>query len=64
MTKTEQFEQKQAAMSDKELIELCRNQVSKLAETGGKSHTMCIPPMITDTDMLFGELINRFKKTI
>lgn len=31
---TEQFEEKQAAMSDKELIELVLKQIHKLAETG------------------------------
>ena len=32
---TEQFEQKQAAMSNEELIELASKQVSDLAKTGG-----------------------------
>ena len=38
---TEQFEQKQAAMSNEELIELALKQVSELAKTGGRSHRMC-----------------------
>jgi hypothetical protein len=62
MTKTEQFEKKQAEMTDKELHELVRIELSKLCQTGGRSITMCVPPMITDTDMLIGELLNRFKK--
>jgi hypothetical protein len=57
----EQFEKKQAAISDKELIELAEKQVTELAKTGGRSHRMCVPPMITDTDMIFCELIKRFK---
>lgn len=61
---TEQFKQKQAAMSNDELIELASKQISELAKTGGRSHMMCVPPMITDTDMIFGELINRFKAVI
>lgn len=61
---TEQFKQKQAAMSNEELIELASKQVSELAETGGRSHRMSIPPMITDTDMIFCELIKRFKAVI
>jgi len=61
MTKTELFEQKQAAMTDKELHDLVRTELSKLCKTGGKSLTMCVPPMVTDTDMLISELLNRFK---
>lgn len=38
--------------------------VSELAHTGGKSHKMCVPPMITDTDMIFSELIRRFKLSL
>jgi hypothetical protein len=60
--KIEEFKEKQAAMSDSELIVLCKKEVSNLAKTYGKSHKMCIPPMITDTDMLLCELIDRFEK--
>lgn len=60
-TRTEQFEQKQAEMTDKELYDLVREELSKLCKTGGKSLTMSIPPMVTDTDMLISELLNRFK---
>lgn len=62
MTKTEIFEQKQSAMTDKELCELLDNELSKLCKTYGKSFTMSIPPMVTDTDMLIGEMLERFKK--
>lgn len=58
---TEQFEEKQSQMSNEELAELARKEVSKLCETGGKSIRMCVPPMVTDTDMLLCELIKRFK---
>lgn len=61
---TEQFEEKQAAMSDKELIELAEKQIHKLAKTGGESHKMCVPPIITDTDMLLCELVKRYKGAI
>jgi len=57
----EQLEERQAAMSDERLIELASNQVSELARTGGKSHTMHVPPMVEDTDLLLTELIRRFK---
>lgn len=58
---TEEFEEKQAQMSNEELAELARKEVSKLCETGCKSIRMCVPPMVTDTDMLLCELIKRFK---
>lgn len=61
ITSHEIFRQKQAEIPDKKLIELCTVELSKLCRTGGKSLTMCVPPMITDTDMLFAELIYRFK---
>lgn len=63
MTKDEQFRLKQSQMPDKELAELARKEVSKLCKTGGKSIRMCVPPMITDTDMVLCELIRRFKQT-
>jgi hypothetical protein len=58
---TEEFAQKQAAISDKELIELADHEICKLAKTG--SITMSVPPEVTDTDMLFSELIKRFENT-
>ena len=58
----EQFKQKQAEMTDKELHDLVRTELSKLCKTGGKSLTMCVPPIFTDTDMLISELLNRFKR--
>ena len=61
MSKTEMFEKERSEMSDKELIERAEKEVSELARTYGKSHRMCIPPMITDTDMILSEVIERFK---
>ncbi len=61
---TEEFEAKQAAMPDSQLIELAEKEVHKLCKTGGKSLTMCVPPMITDTDMILCELIKRYKSKI
>ena len=58
---TEEFETKQALMSDKELIKLANEEISKLCISGGRSIHMSVPPMVTDTDMLFCELIKRFK---
>jgi hypothetical protein len=59
---TEEFKQEQAKMTDSELIILVDKEISRLAETGGASHTMCVPPKTTDTDMLLSEMLNRFKK--
>jgi hypothetical protein len=56
-----EFEGRQSAMSDKELIELSREEVSKMCKSGGKSFRMCVPPMVTDTDMLLVELIRRYE---
>jgi hypothetical protein len=61
---TEEFAIKQAEMSNEELIKLADKQVSELAKTGGRSHKMSVPPQITDTDMIFCELIKRFEKLI
>lgn len=58
---TEQFDAKQEEMPDSELIALVEKQISELAKTGGRSFTMCVPPMVTDTDMLFCELVRRLK---
>ena len=60
---TEQFEAKQQSMSDNELIENVKKQISELAKTGGRSHQMCVPPQVTDTDMLLSELVRRFEKS-
>lgn len=62
MNSQESFEAKQAAMTNKDLIELVEKQISDLARSGGRSHRMCVPPMITDTDMLLSEMVKRFKK--
>ena len=59
--KIEQFEQKQSEMSDNELADLCQKQILELCKTGGKSLIMSVPPRVNDTDMLFCELIKRFK---
>lgn len=61
MTKDEEFALKQEKMSNLELSELVRKEISKLCQTGGKSLTLCVPPMVTDTDMLLCEMLRRFK---
>jgi hypothetical protein len=59
---TEKFEQKQAEMSNEELIRLANKEVIELAKTYGNSHKMSVPPSINDTDMLLSEVIRRFEK--
>lgn len=61
---TEEFAKQQEAMSNEELIKLADKQVSELAKTGGRSHKMSVPPQITDTDMIFCELLKRFERLI
>ena len=60
----EQFKEKQKAMSDEELIERANNHLDKLCKTYGKSFTMSIPVSIQDTDMIFLELIKRYKSKL
>ena len=60
----EKLKEKQRNMSNEDLISECRKQVSELARTGGRSHRMCVPPMITDTDMIFSELLDRFESAV
>lgn len=64
MTKDEQFKEEQQAMTNDELINLCKSEISKLCQTGGRSFTMRVPVNVKDTDMLFCELIRRYKTAI
>lgn len=64
MTKDEIFEQQQQSMSDAELINLCKEELSKLCKTGGRSFKMTVPVRVKDTDMLFSELIRRFERCL
>lgn len=56
----EQFEQKQASVSDEELIETIETKLFTLCQTG-KTITMSVPPKVNDFDMAVCELIKRFK---
>ena len=64
MKSIEQFKQKQRDMTDEDLIELVGDEISRLTQSDGKSYTMCVPPKITDTDMLLFEMLRRFKSLI
>ena len=48
------------AISDEELAEMARTELSKLCKTGGKSFSMTIPARYDDTDIIFYELLERF----
>jgi len=61
MKTADDFSKEQQQMPDSELIKLVKEQISNLAKTGGRSHTMCVPPSIKDTDMLLSELVRRFE---
>ena len=55
---------KQKAMTNKDLIKEVESQITELARTGGRSHKMCVPPEITDTDMILSEMVRRFKDNL
>lgn len=59
-----EFNDKRNSMSNHELIELTKREISKLCETRGKCFTMTVPPKIKDTDMLLCEIVNRFEEIL
>lgn len=61
---TEEFNKARSEITDDDLIEKARTILSELCETGAKTFRMTIPPQLDDTDMIFGELINRYRKAI
>lgn len=60
----EEFDEIRSKMSNEELIEKTSLELSKLCKTGGRSFRMTVPVSANDTDMLFNELIKRFKAKI
>jgi len=60
----ERLKELQSEMSNETLIKEVERQITELARTGGKSHRMCVPPTPEDTDMIFSELVKRFKLTL
>jgi len=61
---TELFEEKLKQIPYNELVEMAEKELQKLCKTYGKSFKMSVPPQTTDTDMIFVELIRRFKLTL
>lgn len=55
------MEEKIAKITDNDLARMAVSALNKLCETGGRSFRMCFPPQVDDTDILFYELIDRFK---
>ena len=57
----EELQNKLHTMSDRKLIEEATIQLDKLCKTGAQSFTMNVPPRVTDTDLIFNEVIRRFE---
>jgi len=53
-----------ANITDSEIIEQAKNMICKLAETGGGSLKMSIPPNKSDTDMLLMEVVDRYENVV
>jgi hypothetical protein len=50
-------------LNDEELINKCNDWISRLCETGGRAWSLRVPvDFDRDPDVLFVELINRYKK--
>lgn len=60
----EEFDKRRNEMSDIELINLNKKQLSNLCKTGGKSFTMTVPPRIDDSDMIYQKLIERYETLV
>lgn len=58
----EEFQSKVSGIPDEELISNCREALSNLCKTGGNSFRMTVPPQISDTDILFSQLIERYDR--
>ena len=57
--------EKVCSLSDSELIEVCKAEVSEMCKTGGRSFTMRVSANLNkDTDLVLAELIERFKALI
>lgn len=57
----QEFEQMRLDVPTDELIQKASDALSELCKTGAESFIMTIPPRLSDTDIVFADLINRFK---
>ena len=60
----EEFQNRLHDIPDRKLIEEATLQLDKMCKNGAKSFIMTVPPQLTDTDMVFSELIRRFELLI
>lgn len=60
----EEFQESLKNVSNEVLIDQCDKAVSEMCKNGMKAFTMCVPPRLTDTDIILSELIRRFKNTV
>ena len=62
--KTEDFNKELQSISNEKLIVMVRKEISKLASSGGRTHTMTVPPRIDDTDIILSEIARRFEMSL
>ena len=60
--KTDELHKKLAEIPNADLIMLAESYVCNIASFGDKAIRMCVPPQISDTDMILMELITRYKR--
>jgi hypothetical protein len=60
----EEFQQNLENMPAEELIKECKEFISNACKTGGKNFVMHIPPRLTDFDIIFSELVTRYKSLL
>lgn len=58
----EQLEEELANIPDVELYKKCRDILSSICQHGMRKFTMSVPVMPSDSDMLLGEIMRRFKE--
>jgi uncharacterized membrane protein (UPF0182 family) len=61
ITNVDQLYTALSEITDQDLAEKASEMLNKLCHTHGKSFTMSVPVSPNDTDMIFVELIRRFK---
>jgi len=59
---TEDFAKQLEDITNADLVLLADQQLAKLIKTNGKSFLMSVPAQITDTDIIFMQLIKRFEE--
>jgi hypothetical protein len=57
----EEFKKQVESIPDNELLKMAHKELSQLCKNGGSSFHMTVPPKVTDTDMIFSEVLRRFE---